>query len=176
MTAPRTWDDIERLLASLPRRSVAAFAVRAAARMTPAVAALEPKYGPEAREWLAAVHGVLGTVAAFARGDAVTRFTLDLAAEIARATATATANAARSLGPSLLIEDAELAYAAAAYAADAARASSDSRAAAMGTQAARMAAGGGDIPAEQATDLRALAAGEELELPTGLQFIWSRDR
>jgi hypothetical protein len=172
MTEPQTWGDVERILAGLPRRSVAAFAVRAAARATPAIASLESKYGPEAREWLTAINGVLGVVAAFARGEPVTRFTLDLAAEVARATATATANAARTLGPSPLIEDAELAYAAAAYSADAARAANDSRAAAMGAQAARMAAGGGDVPAEQAADLRALAAGEELELPAGMPRLF----
>ena len=42
----------------------------------------------------------------------------------------------------------------------------------MGAQAARMAAGGGDVPAEQAADLRALAAGEELELPAGLPRLF----
>jgi hypothetical protein len=168
MTDPRTWDDVERALAGLPRRAVAAFAVRAALRVTSAIDALEAKYGPEAREWRGAVEAALRVVEAFARGEAVTRFTLDLAAEIARATATATANAARVHGPTPLVEEAELAYAAAAYAADAARAADDRRAAALGAQAARMAAAGGDVPAEQASDLRALAAGEELELPPGM--------
>jgi hypothetical protein len=170
---PRTWDDVERALSGLPRRSVAAFAARAAERVLPAVAKLEAKYGPEAQEWLHATGGVIGVVAAFARGEPVTRFTLDLAAEVARATAAATANAARTLGPSPLIEDAELAYAAAAYAADAARTANDQRAAAMGAQAARMAAGGGDVPPEQAADLRALTTGEELELPTRLPRLFA---
>ena len=80
MTEPQTWGDVERILAGLPRRSVAAFAVRSAARTTPAIASLESKYGPEAREWLTAINGVLGLVAGFARGEPVTRFTLDLAA------------------------------------------------------------------------------------------------
>jgi hypothetical protein len=157
-----TWADVERALAGLPRRSVVAFAVRAAARVAPAIAELEAKYGPEAREWLNAVESAIRVVAAFARGEAVTRFTLDLAAEAARTAASATANAARTAGPSPLVEGAELAYAAAAYAADAARAATGARAAALAAQAARMAAGGGDVPAEQTADLRVLLAGKPL--------------
>lgn len=99
----RTWADVERALAGLPRRAVALFAARAAARAAPAVAGLEAKYGPEALEWLNAVGSVIRVVAAFASGGAVTRFTLDLAAEAARTAAAATANAARTLGPSPLV-------------------------------------------------------------------------
>jgi hypothetical protein len=44
------------------------------------------------------------------------------------------------------VEDAELAYAAVAFAADAARAATDMRAASLAMQAARAAAGGGDVP------------------------------
>ncbi len=178
MTEPTTWADVERSLAGLPRRAVATFAARAAERVAPAVAKLEAKYGPEAVEWLNAVAAVIRVVKAFVRGDVVSRFTLDLAAEVARAAATATANAARTVGPSPLIEGAELAYAAAAFAADAARAPTDARAAALAAQAARMAAGGGAVPAEQAADLRALAEGEPLEplppieLPSGLPKLF----
>ena len=110
----------------------------------------------------------LRVVTAFARGEAVTRFTLDLAAEVARATATATANAARTLGPSPLVEEAELAYAAAAYAADAARATSDPRARRWEAQAARMAAGGEDVPAEQTADLRGSPRGKRWSCRSGL--------
>jgi hypothetical protein len=158
-----TWAEVEEALARLPRWGVALFAVRAARRAVPAVAALEARYGPEAREWVNAVDAALRVVEAFADGRPVTRFTLDLAAEVARATATATAAAARVQGPSPLIEEAELAYAAAAFAADCARTTDDRRAAAVAMQAARAAAGGGPVPDEQAADLETLAAGEGLE-------------
>jgi hypothetical protein len=108
----------------------------------------------------------------------VTRFTLDLAAEVARGTATATAAAARRVGPSPLIEEAELVYAAAAMAADCARTADDRRAAGLGMQAARAAAGGGEVPAEQAADLAKLVAGEGFEpipggrLPDGLMKLF----
>jgi hypothetical protein len=163
MSELRTWADAERTLANLPRPAVATFASRAARRSTSAVAKLEAKYGPEAHEWLNAIDAVLGVVERFAAGASVSRFTLDLAADAARCTANATANAARTLGPSPLMEEAELAYAAAAFAADAARAATDARAASVAMQAARAAAGGGAVPAEQAADLRALANGEVLE-------------
>lgn len=151
-----SWTDVERHLAKLPRRAIAEFAARSARRLLPAITALEPKYGPEALEWHAASEVTVRTVEAFARGDAVTRFTLDLAADAARCAANATANAARTLGPSPLIEAAELAYAAAAYAADAARASSEARAVAFAVKAAQMAANGGDVTAEQVADVQQL--------------------
>lgn len=163
MSEYHTWADVERTLAGLPRLAVATFAGRAARRSISAVAKLEAKYGPEAREWLSAIDAVLGVVERFARGAPVSRFTLDLAADVARSTANATANAARTLGPSPLVEDAELAYAAAAFAADAARAASDTRAASMAMQSARATASGGAVPAEQAADLRALVNGEALD-------------
>jgi hypothetical protein len=157
-----TWADVEQALAGLSRRAMAEFAARAAGRVLPAISQLEARYGPEALEWLNASQAAVRVVAEFARGGEVTRFRLDLAADVARSAANATANAVRTLGPSPLVEEAELAYAAAAYAADAARAANDSRAAALAAQAARMAAGGGDVPPEQAADLRALLAGEPL--------------
>jgi len=155
--ALRSWSEVERLLAKLPRRAIAQFAARSARRLLPAIAALEPKYGPEALEWLAATEASIRTVDAFARGEAVTRFTLDLVADAVRCAANATANAARTLGPSPLIEDAELAYAAAAYAADAARAPTEARAVTCAVKAAQMSANGGDVTAEQVEDLRQLA-------------------
>jgi hypothetical protein len=163
MSEYRTWADVERTLANLPRTAVAIFASRAARRSLSAIAKLEAKYGPEAQEWFSAIDAVLGVVERFAGGAPVSRFTLDLAADVARSTANATANAARTLGPSPLVEDAELAYAAAAFAADAARATSDTRAASMAMQSARATASGGAVPAEQAADLRALVNGEALE-------------
>jgi hypothetical protein len=144
--APRTWPEVERELAALPRQTVAEVVARAARGALPAVAALEATYGAEAREWSAACDGALRVVEAFARGEPATRFALALAAATARTAAEATALAARERGPSPLVEDAELAYAAVAFAADAARAGSEARAASLAMQAARAAAGGGDVP------------------------------
>jgi hypothetical protein len=154
----RSWSDVEHLLTKLPRRALAEFAARSARHVLPLIADLEPKYGLEALEWLAATEATIRTVAAFARGEPVTRFALDLAADAARCAANATANAARALGPSPLVEGAELAYAAAAYAADSARAATDARAAAFAVKAAQMSANGGDVTAEQVADLLRLAS------------------
>lgn len=153
----RTWPEVERALFALPRQAVAAFAARAARRATPAIPRLAERYGPEAMEWLSAIERVLIVVEAFAEGEPVTRFALDIAADVARCAATATANAARAVGPSPLIEGAELAYAAAAFAADAARAATPERAASFSTRAATMAAGGGDPTPEQLADLRVVS-------------------
>lgn len=164
-----TWPEVEAALAEFPRAQQAAFAARAARRIGPCVLQLEPAYGSEAREWLAALDTVLDAVELFALGKPISRFGLDLAAEIARGTATATANMARLKGHSPLIEDAELAYAAAAFAADCARASDDRRAATFAMQAARAAVAGGPVPREQSDDLRFLGFGEPLDAvrPTG---------
>ena len=159
----QSWSDVEQALTGVPRHSQAAFAARAARRIGPVVLLMEPLYGPETREWLAALNTALDAVEHFAAGEAVSRFNLDLAAEIARATATATANAARLKGPSSHMEDAEMAYAAVAFAADCARTSDDRRAATLAMQSARAAAKGGEVPAEQSLDLRLLMIGEALD-------------
>ena len=158
-----TWSDVERVLNEVPRRSQAMFAARAARRVGPVALLLEPLYGPEAREWLAALNTALVAVERFAAGESVSRFGLDLAAEIARATATATASAARIKGPSSRVEAAEMAYAAVAFAADCARTSDDRRAATLAMQSARAASNGGDIPPDQLHDLRLLMIGEGLD-------------
>ena len=149
-----TWSELERLLTRLPRPTAAGFAARAARQTLPAITALEAKYGPEALEWLAACEATLATVEGFARGEPVSRFRLDLAADAARCAATATANAARTLGPSPLIEGAELVYVATAFAADCARAATPQRAAAVGMQSLRAAAGGGEVPAALEEELK----------------------
>src|SRR4051794_15621849 len=146
--APRTWSEVERALAALPRPAVAAVAARAARGALPAVAALGAAYGGEARGGVGACDEALRVVEAFARGGPVTRFALAVAAATARTAAEATALAARERGPSPLVEAAELVYAAVAFAADAARAGTDARAAALAMQAARAAAGGGDVPGD----------------------------
>lgn len=150
-----TWPEVEHALTRLPRPAAAGLAVRSARPTLPAVAALEPKYGPEAAEWLAACEAALAKVEGFARGEPVSRFQLDLAADAARCAANATANAARQVGPSPLVEAAELAYAAVAFAADCARAATPQRAATFGMQSLRAAAGGGEVPAELGPELKA---------------------
>jgi hypothetical protein len=148
-----TWPEVERAVLKLSRPATADLLARAARQALPAVAALEPKYGPEALEWLAACQATLARVEAVARGEAVSRFQLDLAADAARCAATATATAARQVGPSPLIEAAELAYAAVAFAADCLRTAAPPRAAAFGMQSLRAAAGGGEVPAEWEAEL-----------------------
>ncbi len=137
-----TWPEVERRFAAVPRPELAAVTAHGARAALPAVAALEAVYGPEAREWAAACAASLVTVEAFADGLPVSRFKLAVAAETARCAAAATAEAARRHGPSPLIEAAELAYAAVAFAADACRAESPLRAAALAMQACRAASGG----------------------------------
>lgn len=133
---------LDRDLSGLPRRALAAFAARAARRVTPLIAPTADKYGPEAWEWLNATAATIRTVGAFARGRPVSRFTLDLAAELPRAAANAAATLARQVGPSPAIADAEIAFAVAAFAADVARAPSQARALQMATQAAATASAG----------------------------------
>ncbi|OWK45261.1 hypothetical protein [Fimbriiglobus ruber] len=170
------WPDVERLLAALPRPAVVAFAARSARRVAPVILRLEAQYGDVALEWLNAVAAAIRVADAFARGEPVTDFTLQLAADVARGTASATANAARARGPSPLIEEAEMAYAAAAFAADAARAPTPARAATLAMQAARAAGNGGAVPPEQVNDLRALVRGTEPgELWLGGEPVWWRD-
>lgn len=142
------WAEVERTLKGLPRSAVAGIAARAARGALPAVAALESAYGPDAREWATACERAVEVVEAFARAEPATRFALALAAASARTAAEATVAAARERGPSPLIEAAELAYAAVAFAADAARAANDVRAASLAMQAIRAAAAGGDVPAD----------------------------
>ena len=108
----------ESQLAAMPKRTAVALAVRAAQRIAPIVARMSENYGPEAVEWLNAVDQGLRVVE---RYETVSRFTLDLVAEVARGTANSAANTVRLIGPSKAAEDAELAFAAAAFAADAAR-------------------------------------------------------
>jgi hypothetical protein len=108
----------ESQFAALPKRAAVALAVRAAQRIAPIIARMSENYGPESIEWLNAVDQGLRVVE---RYETVSRFTLDLVAEVARGTANSAANVVRMIGPSKAAEDAELAFAAAAFAADAAR-------------------------------------------------------
>lgn len=130
---------LERDLIPVSRVAVAALVARAARRVAPVIATAVPVYGNEAWEWLNAIDATIRTVDAFARAEPVSRFTLDLASELSRAAATATAAAARGVGHSPLIEPLELAYATAAFAADAVRAATPERAAILGFQCCRAA-------------------------------------
>ncbi len=142
------WATIESELTARPKVAVVRLAVRAAARLVPVIVEGTDEYGPEALEWAHATDSVVKLVEAFARGEKVSRFTLDLAAEVARGTANAASAIVRLLGPSKAAEDAELAFAAAAFAADAARLSSAQRIASAAMQALRVVHASGRVPEE----------------------------
>lgn len=148
MTQLPTWATIETELATRSKIAVVRLAVGAAARLVPVIVEGSSEYGPEALEWAHATDSVVKLVEAFARGEKVSRFTLDLAAEVARGTANAASAIVRLLGPSKAAEDAELAFAAAAFAADAARLSSAGRIAAAAMQALRVVHASGRVPEE----------------------------
>jgi hypothetical protein len=134
-----TWGEMEQRFAGADRVRVATVAFRAAERVAPMIAKAADVYGPEALEWLNAIRGVLRMVERFTDGLRVSRFTLDLAAEIARGVATSAAGVVRLMGPSKAAEDAELAFAAAAFAADTCRAPTAPRAASAAVQGVRAA-------------------------------------
>ena len=159
MTQLPAWGTVESELTARPKGDVVRLAVRAAARLVPVIVEGSADYGPEAIEWANATDAVVKLVEAFARGEKLSRFTLDLAAEIARGTANAASAIVRLLGPSKAAEDAELAFAAAAFAADAARLSSPSRIAAAAMQALRVVHASARVPEELlAADYRMLDA------------------
>ena len=141
-----SWKAIETELALRPKRVSVGLALRAAARLAPVIAEGTAEYGPEALEWFHATSAVVNVVEAYSRGERVSRFTLDLAAELARGVANAAAGSVRLLGHSKAAEDAELAFAAAAFAADAARLSAAPRIAGAAMQALRVAQASGRIP------------------------------
>ena len=142
------WATVEAELALRPKVDVVRLAVRSAARLVPVIVEASGEYGPEALEWAHATDSVVKLVEVFARGEPVSRFTLDLAAEVARGTANAAAAVVRMLGHSQAAVDAELAFAAAAFAADAARLSSPARSATAAMQALRIAQSSGRVPEE----------------------------
>ena len=168
------WGTVESELTARPKGAVVRIAVRAAARLVPVILEGTDEYGPEALEWAAATDSAVKVVEAFARGERVSRFTLDLAAEVARGTANAASAIVRLLGASKAAADAELAFAAAAFAADAARLSSPTRISAAAMQALRVVHASGRVP----EDL--LAADYEGLDPDGLLWPggepgWFRD-
>jgi hypothetical protein len=140
------WSEVETQFAALPRLGVLAVCQRAAARALPGVALAERVYGPEAVEWLNAGLGVVQVLEVACLGVPVSRFTLDITAEVARGTATSARTAVRERGPSKAMEDAELAFAAAAFAVDVLRAAQSAKAAAVAVQCLRNALANPAVP------------------------------
>ncbi|MGL6075398.1 MAG: hypothetical protein ACRC8S_14675 [Fimbriiglobus sp.] len=98
-------------------------------------------YGPESAEWVECLRGCVSTLAAFAAGESVSRFRLDLCAESARCCATAMANVAQMMGQSVGHEAAEFTIAAIAFTADCARAKTPEKAANLAERVRQLAAG-----------------------------------
>jgi hypothetical protein len=139
----------ETRLAAVPKAEAVALAARAARRIAPLVARMGDHCGPEAIEWFNAIDQALNVVD---RWERVSRFTLDLAAEIARGTANSAANSVRLLGRTPFAEDAELAFAATAFAADAARSGEAARVAKFAALALGNAEASGKVPMEVLLD------------------------
>lgn len=137
------WPVIESRFAASPRLGLAAVCQRAAARVCPVIARAETVYGVEAVEWLNAIAQVVRLLEAVCRGVRVSRFTLDIAAEVARGTANSARTAVRERGPSPAAEDAELAFAVAAFAVEVLRATHPAKAASVAVQCLRNALAGG---------------------------------
>lgn len=156
------WSEVQSRLSNLPHWGLASFAVRSARRLWPTILDCEADYGPETREWLAVCDATLRMVEHFAARQPVSRFTLDLAAELARATALVAANTARQVGYRPSAHVAELALAAAAMSADVARATDLIRAARITLQVAQTATNGLPVNPEQSADLFSLEQGEPM--------------
>ena len=133
-----TWAEIEQRLKSLDRRAIALVVACSAQRLLPLVLLGEADYGPEVAEWHTAMAEVLMAVEGYGVGRRVSRYQLNVAADIARGTANTLANKARQFGASAHLHDIELALAAVAFAADAARADSADRVVAAALQVLRM--------------------------------------
>jgi len=153
------WPEVESRFAAWPRLGVVAVSQRAAGRIAPVIARAEMTYGPEAIDWLNAIAEVLTLLEAACLGVPVTRFTLDIAAEVARGTANSARSLVREKGPSKAAEDAELAFAATAFAADALRAEQPAKRASLAARCVRLALDGGTVPeAVVAFDFKLLQA------------------
>jgi hypothetical protein len=140
------WNQLESALGSWPHRSLVNLTRRAAARIAPRISEAADVYGPEAIEWQNAIQACLEALAEWQAGRTVSRFTLDLCAELARGTANSAANVVRLLGPSGAAERAELAFAAVAFALDTARVGPSPRAASFAFRSLRAAHATDSIP------------------------------
>ena len=133
-----TWAEIEQRLKLLDRRAIALVVALSARQLLPLVLLGEAEYGPEVAEWHAAMVEVLKAVEGYGAGQRVSRYQLSLASDIARGTANTLANKSRQFGTSAHLHDIELALAAVAFAADAARADSPDRVVAAAMQVLKM--------------------------------------
>jgi hypothetical protein len=133
-----TWPEVTDQLSRLDRRAIALVVARSARRLLPLVLLGESDYGPEAAEWHAAMVEVLKAIEGYGSGAKVSRYQLNVAADIARGTANTLANKARQFGASTQLHDIELALAAVAFAADAARAESQDRVLSAAMQVLKM--------------------------------------
>jgi hypothetical protein len=133
-----TWPEVTETLSRLDRRAIALVVARSARRLLPLVMLGESDYGPEVAEWHAMMVDVLKLIECYGAGQKVSRYQLNLAADIARGTANTLANKARQYGASAHLHDMELALAAMAFAADAARAETPERVVAAAMQVFKM--------------------------------------
>jgi len=153
--APMTWTEVEMKLTTLPRRRATAVGVRAVERALRRIAVVADDYGPEVWEWVRAMQAALEAVQRYAADKAVSRFTLDLAAEICRGTANSAAATAQLVGPSRGHEVLESVIASAAFTADAARTRKGERVPGLLTNAMKNAHLGGEASIESVADLTA---------------------
>ncbi len=130
--------EIEGRLKSMDRRAIALVVARLAHRLLPLINLVQTDYGPEVDEWVLAMNEVLRAVENYGLGQRVSRYQLNVAADIARGTANTLANKARQFGVNAHLHDAELALAAIAFAADAARAETPERVVIAALQVLRM--------------------------------------
>ncbi len=137
-TDPPNWSDIEVSLRSSSRQDLARFLARSAARVVPLLAKAEASFGIEAIEWQHALASAVRVVEAFGEGREVSKFTLDIAAELARLVPAARVARGRSGAPNQSresVEELEMVCASVAFSVDALRAASDDRAVRAAMQA-----------------------------------------
>jgi hypothetical protein len=146
-------------------------------RLAPIIAKTTVDYGPEGLEWFHAMASVLDLVHRSCTGEPVSRYMLDLAAEVARGTANVAISMAQLLGPTPAGHDAELAFAVAAYTADCARHSSKERSVHAAVQAVQAAVACPDYDASwHSNEIAALTTGGFGPLwANHTEPIWSSD-
>lgn len=132
------WSKVEVTLTQTTLKSRTLLIVRHAQRLVPVLSEASSHYGAEVFEWLQALHSGLELLEEFVRSQSISRFQIDLVAEIARATSTVATNRVRVVGPSRFVEVMELAFAAVAFAADSARATSETKSIALAIKSLQM--------------------------------------
>jgi len=121
------WVSVELDYAEQPRERVLSLVGRAVSRVLPRMAVCVPDYGQEVWEWYRLLHGLVATIQTSHTQQPLSRFSWDLCAELARATATIAATRAQRVGPSSRHEELERVIAAVAFWLDGARAKSAER-------------------------------------------------